>query len=91
MDHPKFIDSNQKSESFRLQRFSFVYIQVEFSHHNNHFIWYLFIFSLEVKHRALEIVGTQLMICQGFAVLEVIHPMVGIVKTGVVAPLMQVY
>ena len=52
---------------------------------------YLFISSTEVKHRALEIVGTQLMICQGFAVLEVIHPMVGIVKTGVVAPLMQVY
>ena len=35
-------------------------------------------------------VGTQLMVCQAFAVLEVIHPLVGLVKTGVMSPLMQV-
>ena len=35
-------------------------------------------------------VGTQLMVCQAFAILEVIHPLVGLVKTGVMSPLMQV-
>ena len=44
----------------------------------------------EAKHTAFEAVGTQLMICQVAAFLEVIHPMLGLVKTGVIAPLAQV-
>ena len=31
------------------------------------------------------------MVCQTFACLEVIHPLIGLVKTGVMPPLMQVY
>ena len=44
----------------------------------------------EAKHTAFETVGTQLMVCQLAAFLEVIHPMLGLVKTGVIAPLAQV-
>ena len=44
----------------------------------------------EAKHTAFEMVGMQLMVCQLAAFLEVIHPMLGLVKTGVIAPLAQV-
>ena len=44
-----------------------------------------------VKYKAFEIIGTQLMVCQAIAVLEVIHPLLGLVKTGVISPLMQVH
>lgn len=30
------------------------------------------------------------MFCQAAAVLEIIHPLLGLVKTGVLAPIMQV-
>jgi very-long-chain (3R)-3-hydroxyacyl-CoA dehydratase len=39
---------------------------------------------------AFESIGVQLMICQLVAFLEVVHPLLGLVKTGVVAPLAQV-
>ncbi|KAH3831120.1 hypothetical protein DPMN_104382 [Dreissena polymorpha] len=42
------------------------------------------------KEKAFELVGTQMMFCQATAVLEIIHPLIGLVKTGVVAPVMQV-
>jgi len=45
---------------------------------------------LGVKERAFELVGSQMMFCQSVAVLEVIHPLVGLVKTGALAPFMQV-
>ncbi|KAJ8304647.1 hypothetical protein KUTeg_018230 [Tegillarca granosa] len=38
-----------------------------------------------------EAVGTQMMICQGIAILEILHPMLGLVKTSVIAPAMQVF
>ncbi|XP_064620467.1 very-long-chain (3R)-3-hydroxyacyl-CoA dehydratase-like [Lineus longissimus] len=43
------------------------------------------------KYTALEDVGSQMVICQIVACLEFIHPMVGLVKTGWLAPLMQVF
>lgn len=49
------------------------------------------VFSLtEAKHTAFDAVGTQIMICQLAAFLEVVHPMLGLVRTGIVAPLAQV-
>lgn len=42
------------------------------------------------KEKAFELVGYHIMFCQAIAVLEIIHPLVGLVKTGVVAPFMQV-
>ncbi|KAK7116428.1 very-long-chain (3R)-3-hydroxyacyl-CoA dehydratase 3-like [Littorina saxatilis] len=44
----------------------------------------------EAKHTAFDAVGTQIMICQLAAFLEVVHPMLGLVRTGIVAPLAQV-
>ncbi|KAL8606724.1 hypothetical protein ACOMHN_018758 [Nucella lapillus] len=46
--------------------------------------------GVEGRHMAVETAGTQLMICQVAAFLEVLHPMLGLVRTGVVAPLAQV-
>ncbi|XP_076443820.1 very-long-chain (3R)-3-hydroxyacyl-CoA dehydratase-like [Babylonia areolata] len=46
--------------------------------------------GVEAKHTAFETVGTQLMVCQVAAILEALHPMLGLVRTGVVAPLAQV-
>lgn len=37
-----------------------------------------------------ETVGTQLMIVQTVAVMEIIHPLVGLVKTSAIAPFLQV-
>ncbi|XP_045156278.2 very-long-chain (3R)-3-hydroxyacyl-CoA dehydratase 3-like [Mercenaria mercenaria] len=42
------------------------------------------------KEKAFEMVGYQIMFCQTAAVLEVIHPLLGLVKTGALAPLLQV-
>ena len=44
----------------------------------------------EAKHTAFEAVGMQIMACQLVAFLEVIHPLLGLVRTGVFAPLAQV-
>ena len=35
-------------------------------------------------------VGPSIMICQLLAVLEIIHPLLGWVRTGVIMPIMQV-
>lgn len=46
---------------------------------------------LDAFSEAYDSVSDVLASCQLAAFLEVIHPMVGIVKTGVLAPFMQVY
>ena len=48
------------------------------------------VFSSAAKEKAFESVGYQIMFCQIAAVLEVIHPLLGLVKTGAFAPLLQV-
>lgn len=46
---------------------------------------------LDAFSEAYDLVSDVLASCQLAAFLEVIHPMVGIVKTGILAPFMQVY
>ncbi|KAK7501636.1 hypothetical protein BaRGS_00007067 [Batillaria attramentaria] len=45
--------------------------------------------GVEAKHTAFEFVGNQLMVVQLAAFLEVVHPLLGLVRTGVIAPLAQ--
>ncbi|KAL3866662.1 hypothetical protein ACJMK2_043944 [Sinanodonta woodiana] len=47
-------------------------------------------YGIVAKNQAFESVGAQLMVCQVAAILEILHPLLGLVKTGVFAPLMQV-
>lgn len=42
------------------------------------------------KSEALDVVGSQLSVCQLASVLEVIHALTGLVRTGFVTPLVQV-
>lgn len=37
-----------------------------------------------------QLVGNPLMVCQTAAIMEILHPMLGLVKSGALAPLMQV-
>ena len=50
----------------------------------------LSVLSVDDKHTAFETVGSQVMVCQFVAMMEIIHPLLGFVKTGVFAPLAQV-
>ena len=43
------------------------------------------------KKDAYDAVGAQLMVCQLAAILEVLHPAVGLVKSSPMMPLLQVY
>ncbi|WAQ97824.1 HACD3-like protein, partial [Mya arenaria] len=43
-----------------------------------------------IKEQAFDLVGSQMIFCQSVAVLEIIHPLFGLVKTGALAPFMQV-
>ncbi|KAL5004463.1 hypothetical protein ScPMuIL_017919 [Solemya velum] len=45
--------------------------------------------SEEAVLTGMEAVGTPVMVCQVVAVLEVIHSMAGLVKTGIISPFMQ--
>lgn len=51
----------------------------------------LFTSFIDGKTSALETVGMQLMVVQLVSVLEIINPMLGLVKSGVKAPIMQVH
>ena len=44
----------------------------------------------EALKTGFETVGTQLMVAQAVAILEIIHPLVGLVKTSAIAPFLQV-
>lgn len=66
-----------------LQFMGFMYIVTVLSYN-------FFKLGLVAKQKAFESVGYQIMFCQAAAVLEVIHPLLGLVKTGIVPPLMQV-
>ena len=48
------------------------------------------LFLSEARTRALETVGDQLFTVQTAAILEVVHPMLGWVKSGVLPALIQV-
>ena len=54
------------------------------------YIGFLVFVLSAAKEKAFESVGYQIMFCQIAAVLEVIHPLLGLVKTGAFAPLLQV-
>ncbi|XP_041362904.1 very-long-chain (3R)-3-hydroxyacyl-CoA dehydratase-like [Gigantopelta aegis] len=43
------------------------------------------------KHTAFETVGSQVMVCQFVAVMEIVHPLLGLVKSGFFAPFAQVF
>lgn len=45
---------------------------------------------LVADYEAYDDIGTVLIICQIFSFLEVIHPMVGLIKTSFIPPLIQV-
>ena len=47
-------------------------------------------FFLGSKSEALNIIGSQLAVCQLASVLEAVHPMIGLVRTSITAPLIQV-
>ncbi|XP_064608555.1 very-long-chain (3R)-3-hydroxyacyl-CoA dehydratase-like [Liolophura sinensis] len=64
------------------------------------FVGFLYIFVIlqykyitlgeEAKKSALEFVGLQIMLCQLVSMLEVFHPILGLVKTGFFTPFLQV-
>ncbi|KAL4227985.1 hypothetical protein ACF0H5_013423 [Mactra antiquata] len=66
-----------------IQFMGFLYIVISLSY--NYFKQ-----GAAVKEKAFELVGYQIMFCQLVAILEIIHPLMGLVKTGVMAPIMQV-
>ena len=53
-------------------------------------VYCLYAFYSCTDYEAFNDIGTVLIICQIFSFLEVIHPLVGLVKTSFVPPLMQV-
>ncbi|XP_046357143.1 very-long-chain (3R)-3-hydroxyacyl-CoA dehydratase 3-like [Haliotis rufescens] len=86
-------DATAKTPNFKLsyifmynlfQFIGFLYVTVIL-------LYKFFRYGEEIKHTAFEAVGVQLMVCQAVACLEVIHPMLGLVKSGVFAPLAQVF
>ncbi|KAK6178963.1 hypothetical protein SNE40_011430 [Patella caerulea] len=67
---------------FQFLGFFYIFIRLQYKFIQN---------GEDAKTTAFEDVGNQMMLCQMVAILEVIHPMIGLVKTGWVAPFAQVF
>ncbi|ESO92520.1 hypothetical protein LOTGIDRAFT_120462 [Lottia gigantea] len=67
---------------FQFVGFLFIFVKLQYQYYQH---------GEEAKKIAFEDVGSQIMLCQIIAVLEIIHPMIGLVKTGWIAPLAQVF
>lgn len=50
-------------------------------------IWWI----AEAITSGFQLVGNPIMVCQTAAIMEILHPMLGLVKSGAIAPLMQVW
>ena len=51
--------------------------------------WWLVV--TEAMTSGFRLVGTQIMVCQTAAVMEILHPAMGLVKSSAIAPLLQVW